>query len=179
MGNENKKGKIYLLRSAVVAVLYFIAGVLGLKLAVPPGYATAVFPSSGIALAALLILGRRYWPAIIVGSASMNLFVASNSSSGVTSTAVAIGALIGMGAALQALAGDFLVRKYVPRYKSLSNEKSILKFLFLVGPASCLVNATFSITVLFLFGVLSGASFFYNWGMWYVGDALVPWYSRR
>lgn len=172
MGNENKKGKIYLLRSAVVAVLYFIAGVLGLKLAVPPGYATAVFPSSGIALAALLILGRRYWPAIIVGSASMNLFVASNSSSGVTSTAVAIGALIGMGAALQALAGDFLVRKYVPRYKSLSNEKSILKFLFLVGPASCLVNATFSITVLFLFGVLSGASFFYNWGMWYVGDAI-------
>lgn len=165
------KMKKYLFWSLVVAASYFIAGVLGLKLAVPPGYATAVFPSSGIALAALLILGRQYWLAVFIGSTLMNLYVAY-SSNGLTATAAVMGALIGLGATLQALAGTFLIQRYIPNFKSLSNEKSIIQFLALAGPASCLVNATFSVTVLFSFGVVSGASFFYNWGMWYVGDAI-------
>jgi hypothetical protein len=36
---------------AVLAVAYYVSGKLGLLLALPPGYATAVFPPSGIALA--------------------------------------------------------------------------------------------------------------------------------
>lgn len=171
VGTQPNKLKKYLFWLLVVAASYFVAGVLGLKLAVPPGYATAVFPSSGIALAALLVLGRQYWPAVFIGSTFMNLYVAYHSNS-LTATAVAIGSLIGLGATLQSLAGAFLIQRYIPYFKSLSNEKSIIKFLALAGPASSLVNATFSVTVLFSFGVVSGASFFYNWGMWYVGDAI-------
>lgn len=161
----------YIFYSVVVAVCYAVAGVLGLKLAVPPGYASAVFPSSGIALAALLLLGRKYGLAIFVGSTLMNVYVASHNGS-VTSNSVLIGSLIGIGATLQALAGEYLIKKYVPKFENLSEEKNIIKFLLIAGPLSCVVNATFSVSVLSVFEILSGRSFFYNWGMWYVGDAI-------
>ena len=38
---------------------YAIAGWLGLWLAIPPGYATAIWPASGLALAGILIGGAR------------------------------------------------------------------------------------------------------------------------
>ena len=40
---------------AGIAGLYFITGKLGLLLAVEPGYATAIWPPSGIALVAILL----------------------------------------------------------------------------------------------------------------------------
>ncbi|MCB1160783.1 MAG: MASE1 domain-containing protein, partial [Leptospiraceae bacterium] len=51
-----------------VAVLYFIAGKIALLLAIPPGYATAVWPSAGIALAFTVRYGHRVWPGILIGS---------------------------------------------------------------------------------------------------------------
>lgn len=163
--------KKYVIYSILVALVYAFVGILGLKLAVPPGYASAVFPSSGIALAALLLLGRHYALSIFIGSAIMNFFVASQSGS-LTSSSILIAFLIGAGASLQALIGEVLIKKYVPKFENLNDEKSIMMFLLLAGPASCVVNATFSTTVLSVFGVLSGTSFFYNWGMWFVGDAI-------
>ena len=57
----------------VVTLVYFIAGKLGLKLAFLNDSTSAVWPPSGIALAALLLLGYRIWPAIIVGAFLVNL----------------------------------------------------------------------------------------------------------
>ena len=48
---------LVLARILVVSALYFISGRLGLFLAVPPGYATVIWPPSGIALGALFIGG--------------------------------------------------------------------------------------------------------------------------
>ncbi|MGH8726281.1 MAG: hypothetical protein ACREU1_15625, partial [Burkholderiales bacterium] len=44
---------------ALLAAVYFAAAKASLVLAIPPGYATAVWPPSGIALAAILLLGTR------------------------------------------------------------------------------------------------------------------------
>jgi len=41
--------------------------------AIPPGYATALWPPSGIAVAALLLGGSRLWPAVWVGSFAANV----------------------------------------------------------------------------------------------------------
>lgn len=155
----------------LVVLAYAVAGVLGLKLAVPPGYASAIFPSSGIALAALLLLGRRYAFAVFAGSAAMNLYVTSQNGT-LSETAIKIALLIGVGAALQALVGEILVKKYIPKFENLNEERNIVLFLFLAGPASCTVNATFSISVLYFFDVLAGSGFLYNWAMWFVGDAI-------
>src|SRR5512139_3802261 len=57
----------------VLAACYFAAAKLALAIA--PGYATAVWPPSGIALAALLLFGRRLWPGIWAGAALVNYSV--------------------------------------------------------------------------------------------------------
>ena len=44
---------------AAVALLYATLGLIGLQLAVPPGYATIIWPASGMALAVLLMFGQR------------------------------------------------------------------------------------------------------------------------
>ena len=57
-------------RIAILASGYTLTGIVGLSLAIPPGYATAVWPPSGIALAAVLLWGPRVWPGIAMGYCS-------------------------------------------------------------------------------------------------------------
>ena len=63
---------------ALVALcgVYFVAGKLGLKLAFVHASATAVWPSTGIALFAFLIFGYRVWPVIFTGAFLVNLTTA-------------------------------------------------------------------------------------------------------
>src|SRR5712692_8148569 len=70
LGVASHAGQVLLLAAA-----YFGAAKLSLLLAIPPGYATAVWPPSGIALAAALLAGTRIWPGIWLGAALTNLTV--------------------------------------------------------------------------------------------------------
>ena len=56
------------LQLALLAAVYFAAAKVSLLVAIPPGYATAVWPPSGIGLAALLLWDRKLWPGIWLGS---------------------------------------------------------------------------------------------------------------
>ena len=72
-----------------------------LLLAIAPGYATAVWPASGVALAALLMYGYRMWPAVLLGSALLNSelsYPAQGMQAGLSWLVVAVS--IGVGAAL-------------------------------------------------------------------------------
>ena len=64
----SKKNKNPLVAIGGIALAYYVAGKLGLLLAIPPGYATAIWPASGIALGGTLLFGRRVWPGILIGS---------------------------------------------------------------------------------------------------------------
>ena len=55
-----------------ILLAYYSVGYLAMLLAIPPGYATAIWPSAGIALAAMLLAGYRYWPAVALASFSIN-----------------------------------------------------------------------------------------------------------
>jgi integral membrane sensor domain MASE1 len=55
-----------------LAVAYFVLGRLGTLTAIPPGVATAIWPPSGLAIAALPVRGQRLWPGIALGSALLN-----------------------------------------------------------------------------------------------------------
>ena len=57
----------------LLAICYFVAGYIGLSLAVPPGYATIIWPASGVALCALLLRGPVIWPGIWLGSFALNV----------------------------------------------------------------------------------------------------------
>ena len=84
----------------ILAVIYFIAGKLGLMLASLQASASPVWPPAGIALAALLLLGYRAWPAIFIGAFLVNVTTAGN---------VATSFAIGTGNTLEALVGAWLV----------------------------------------------------------------------
>jgi CHASE1-domain containing sensor protein len=158
---------------AAMAGAYYVVGRLGLLLAIPPGYATAVWPASGIALAGTLLFGYRVWPGILLGSFLINL----RTSLDVTSTAsilntMALAASIGMGASLQAIAGASLIRRFTRYPAALVEARDIIKFLLLGGPVSCLVNATWSVTSLLFGGVIQPVDYLFHWWTWWVGDAI-------
>lgn len=155
----------------LIAGTYFVAGLLGQKLAIAPSYTSPIFPSTGIALAALIILGRSYFPAVFIGSAALNIYI--RVSHGETfSGSILICSLIGMGATIQALIGHYLTKKAVSKKDHQVYEKNILYFLLSAGPISCLFNATFSVSVLSAFDILGKNDYFYNWLMWFVGDSI-------
>ena len=83
----------------LLAAIYAAVGLLGQRLAIPPGNVTAFWPPSGIALAALLLRGSHLWPGVLLGSFLVNtpaFFDASSASrAAVTAT---VGALIALGA---------------------------------------------------------------------------------
>src|SRR3989442_11456426 len=63
---------------AALTLVYVIAGKLGLMLAFVHASATAVWPPTGIALAAFLLLGHRVWPAILLGAFVVNITTAGS-----------------------------------------------------------------------------------------------------
>jgi PAS domain S-box-containing protein len=162
-----------LAKPAAMAVAYYVVGRLGLLLAIPPGYATAVWPASGIALAGTLLFGYRVWPGILLGSFLINL----RTSLDTTSTAsilntTALAASIGIGASLQAIVGAFLIRRFTHYPTAFVAARDIIKFLVLGGPVSCLVNATWAVTSLLLSGVIHPVDYLFHWWTWWVGDAI-------
>src|SRR5437867_12815581 len=52
---------------AILAVMYFVAARYGLRLAYVHPSATPIWPPTGIALAAMLVLGYRVWTGVLVG----------------------------------------------------------------------------------------------------------------
>ena len=94
----------YAVQVGVLAVLYFAAAKISLLLAIPPGYATAVWPPSGVAVAAVLLAGNRMWPGVWLGAALANLAVQA---SGVAAL------LLGTGNALEALVAAALIRRLI------------------------------------------------------------------
>jgi len=156
-----------------LAAVYFVYGRLGLLLAIPPGYATAIWPSAGFALAGLLLLGERAWPGILLGSFAVNVgngFEAGSGAEILRSTVLP--ATIAGGACFQALLGARLVRRFVERPTSLGREKDVVKILAIGGPFACLVNATVSVASLALHGRIGESEIPFSWWTWWVGDTI-------
>jgi len=90
-----------------------VTGKLGLFLAVPPGFATIIWPPSGIALGMLIMHGRRLWPGILLGSFVLNAQVAGAFSDGVILAKLPLAFGIALGSTIQALVGWFLVKRFI------------------------------------------------------------------
>ena len=157
---------------AIVAALYYVTARLGHLLAVPPVFATAVWPPAGIALTAVLLWGRRTWPGIWVGAFISNLWIARHTVEAPFAYCASMAAAMAAGAVLQALVGGFLIDRFVSRPLRLDHEKDILKFMLLGGPVSCLVNATVGVTTLLLAGAVEWNGYPFGWWTWWVGDVM-------
>jgi len=80
--------------------------------------------------------------------------------------------LVGLGAAAQAWLGAWLVQRFIPPEPAFEDPAGIIKTLLLGGVAATLLNASWSITVLYLAGAVSAAQLLHNWFVWWVGDSI-------
>ena len=155
------------------AAAYYLTGRLGLALAIPPGYATIIWPPAGIALAATAIAGPRVWPGVALGSFLINLGLdlqVDSASHVIVSAALA--AAIAGAAALQAVVGAWLLRR-TNAFPFAPIEATSIARLFLFGGAiASLVNSTLANLVLLAFGRLTVGEAPLNWATWWSGDAI-------
>jgi TolB-like protein/integral membrane sensor domain MASE1/class 3 adenylate cyclase/Tfp pilus assembly protein PilF len=145
----------------ILAVVYFIAGKLGLMLASLHASASPVWPPAGIALAALLLLGYRAWPAIFIGAFLVNVTTAGNLA---TSLAIAIGN------ALEALVGAWLVNRFAGGTNVFDRPKGVFKFALAAG-ISTFISPAFGVTSLGVAGFADWANYGAIWLTWWLGDA--------
>src|SRR5262245_5022005 len=151
----------FLLRCAVVTALYVGAAKVGLGLSVAHGVITPVWAPSGIALAALIVLGPRVWPAVALGA-----FIANATSD----VSVWVAAAIAVGNTLEAVVGAFLLRRVAFR-RSLERARDVLALVLLAAVVSTTISATIGTTTLWLDGNVSG-SYGSAWALWWSGDAM-------
>src|SRR5437773_3855322 len=145
-----------------LAAVYALAGKLGLLLAFVHASATAVWPPTGIALAAFLLLGYRVWPGIFLGAFLVNLTTAG-------SVATTLG--IATGNTLEGLAGDYLVNRSAHGAHAFDRPQDIFNFAVLAGLASTTVSPFFGVTSLALGGYADWADYGRIWLTWWLGDA--------
>jgi PAS domain S-box-containing protein len=140
-----------------------LAGKIGLTLAVLNSSATAVWPPTGIALAAVLILGpRRAWPGIFVGA-----FVANQMTAGSWLTSLAIAC----GNTGEALVGGYLVNRFAGGCTGFVRPGNLFLFAALSGVLSTTVSATVGVTTLYLAGYATSVAYGSIWTTWWLGDA--------
>jgi diguanylate cyclase (GGDEF)-like protein len=146
---------------AGLAAVYFVAAKLGLRLAFVHPSATAVWPPTGIALAALLIFGPRVWPAIFAGA-----FVANLTTAGSVATSIGIAG----GNTLEGLLGSYLVQRFAAGRHAFGRPRNAFRFAVLAAAVSTVVSATCGVTSLALGGFARWADYGYIWLTWWLGD---------
>lgn len=125
------------------ALAYAVAGWLAVRLTARPEIVSPLFPSAGIALAAVLLYGNRLALAAGLGSLLLNLLLGWEH--GYAGTQWLAPFAIAVGATLQARLGAALVRRYVGFPSALEQVGTILRFLLLGCLAGCLLNPSWSV----------------------------------
>lgn len=146
---------------AAVAVVYGVAGRLGLHLAVVNPSASAVWPPTGIAMAACLLLGAPAVAGVWLGAFVVNASTAS---------APMVAAVIATGNTLEAWFGARLLRRYAGGPQAFHHTAGLLKFVFLAGLGATLISPTVGVTAITLEGGARWAEFGQVWLTWWSGD---------
>lgn len=144
----------------LLTVGYFVAGKLGLMLASLHASASPVWPPAGIALAAMLLLGYRVWPAIFLGAFLVNATTAGNAA---TSFGIALGNT------LEAVAGTWLVTRFAGGKNFCDRPQGVFKFA-VAAAVSTIVSPVFGVTTLALAGFASWTGYGPIWLTWWLGD---------
>ncbi len=151
----------YFITVGAIAIAYFGTARFTLSTLELGFSASPVWPPAGIALAALLLQGVRYWPGILLGSLWLNV------SLDVAGLAV-LGASLGN--TLQAIAGATLLRRLRVGL-ALERLHDALGLIVVAGIIAPVINATLGTSTATLAGIIDGQQFASNWGTIWLGDS--------
>ena len=156
-------GPIYALTMAGVAVAYVVFAEIGFSLAFSVRQVTAVWPPSGIAVAALLLGGFRLWPGVYAGALVANLLTGEPI---LTALGIAIGNTLGP------LGGVFLLRRVANFNNTLDRVHDVLALTAFGSLLAMTVTASLGCANLALAGLIPWAAYFKVWQTWWAGDAV-------
>lgn len=163
--------RMALMAYLLLAVTYVASGKLGLMLALPPGYASPLFPPAGIAIAAAFIGGRKTLPWIFLGALVLNIWVAYTGAHRIGLLDIEAAVTIAVASMLQAALAGWGLRRIIGHADTLSNLREILLFLSLT-PLACITSATLSVSGLWALGIIDTADLAAQWLSWWFGDTL-------
>ncbi|MFE9452102.1 MASE1 domain-containing protein [Streptomyces sp. NPDC006739] len=161
---ELRRAGVRTVQVLAVAVGYYAAGRLGLvrRLAVGGAVVTPIWPPTGVAVAALLLLGLRCWPGIALGVFGVVLSLT-------TPGPETVGVLLGNTAA--PVCAALLLRRAGFR-NELGRLRDGLALVFLGALTAMAVSATVGVGLLVLEDKLAADGFWPVWLAWWVGDAM-------
>jgi integral membrane sensor domain MASE1/two-component sensor histidine kinase len=145
-------------------VIYFVAARFNLEFTYYHENVTPVpWAPTGLALAALILFGRRLWPGIFVGSLLANLELPLGS--WVVLPGIAIGNT------LESVVGATLLVRIADFRPNLERLRDGVSFL-VIGVLGCTtINATIGAGSVLLFGVMEADRFWSVWLIWWLGAA--------
>ena len=157
----------------IVALGYILGGYIGSLVSFPPANISPFWPPSGIALAALLLCGKRILPGLFLGICFMQAYsFADTSFSSGSLHSFLIAFVISIGSASQALVGFYLIERFVGRNDPLMENRKIALFLFLGGPLSCLIAPAVGSFIFLVTGKITSSEFLFTYANWWAGNTI-------
>ena len=149
---------------SILAIVYFVTARIGLSLGAVSGFATFIWPPSGISLALFLMYGKKMWPGVFIGAFFTNFSIGAP-------LLVSLG--IGLGNTLEPLVGTFLIRYFIKDFQfKIKNLRDALGIIYFGATLSTFISATIGVTSLLLGGTVSSGAAFSTWQAWWIGDVL-------
>lgn len=156
----SRRDLVYL---GLITSVYVVTGQIGLFFATEHGNASLVWPPAGIALAALMLYGYRFWPGIFLGTVLLNLTVGMPL---VVICSVATGNVLGV------LLGTYLLKRLVGFRAALERLQDALGLIMYAAGISTLISPTFGIIGQLLTGGLPWEVSGLAWLTWWMGDVV-------
>ncbi len=162
--NQPASYRHYIFQILVLAALYFTFGHISFLITVSHFIVTPVFfVAEGIALAAIILFGRRVWPGIFLGQLALALstgleFLPSLTISAINSIEAVIGATL------------FKRWKLDPALSSVHDFSRLATLIFLIlQPFSATLGTA---TLLFFSVIQESQSYLQTWTYWWFGNCL-------
>lgn len=155
-------GASTLVETALLALAYGLAAHVGLMLDAVSGFASLVWPASGVALAALFIRGPVLWPGVWIGAMAANY---------IAGTPVFAAAGIAAGNTLEAVVGVHALR-FLGFDPGIKRVRDAISLIVAAAMGSTIIAASIGVSSLYLAGVLSAGSIVPAWRTWWIGDMI-------
>ncbi len=171
----------------LVGIIYFGFAEASLFFAAINGYATPIWPSSGIALAAVLLLGYHLWPGVFLGGCMAHFLGAK-----LTVTSILSGLFIGAGNAVGIVLAAYLIKRRIvnqtlvhPRrlslredskkelgYQPFNQVQDVFAFVLLAALLSPIADANIGVTALCIFGEAPWSGYSWIWWTWWLSEVV-------
>ncbi len=152
--------RIVLIALIIIPAIHFCLGKLSTIITFQDGTA-AILPSTGVYLAAILVLGYRIWPAILLSELIANFLIFYNNN---FFSSIIISLIDLSDPLMMALS----INRFIVRRNLLERAQDVFKFVVLIVPYP-IISSTVAVAVLCLSGTTPWEQYGNVWRTWFTG----------